>query len=343
MRSHSLKDGRAARRLVWISRSRVALWVTVLVIMLLYSLWYGSAREFSVLNAETRRELGGSYIELKNGVTHFDIEGPYDGPLFVLVHGGSIPMFVWELQAKTLAAAGFRVLRFDLFGRGYSDRPEADYSLEFTLAQLSELIERFSGGAPVHLAGVSMGGLISAAFTARHPEKVARLTLISPVVRGIPAARGVLGAIVRTPGLGEYAMRVYGMKRLEQRARAMLSRYSANGGRMARQFREQLRFRGYERALLWTLRGDLMRDQSAVYAGLGRTAVPVQALWGEADDEISANDMAILRKAVPDVTFRAVPGSGHGLLMERGELVNEAMIRFHGRGGSGAESAGRGP
>lgn len=308
---------------------RVVLWVAVLMIALLYALWYGNAREVEALDAETRQKLGGTYIELEDGVTHFRVEGPYEGPLFVLVHGGTMAMFVWEEQVRALTAAGFQVLRYDAFGHGYSDRPDTDYTLAFSVKQLSEMIQRFSGGEPVHLAGVSVGGLIAAAYAARYPERVARLSLISPVVRGVPSARGLTAILARIPGIGEFAMRVFGMNRLVSRARSMLARMPENGERMRRLFFEQMRYRGYERAILSTVRGDLLRDQRRVYERLGRTEVPVQVLWGRDDREISPKDMAIVREAVPRLTFRAMPDAGHGLLIQRGERVSEALAGFH--------------
>jgi pimeloyl-ACP methyl ester carboxylesterase len=333
-------ERRAARKpQPFIPRYRIALWITVLAMTLGYALWYGNAREDRVLTPEARQELGGTYIEFDDGVTHFSVEGPYDGPLFVLVHGGSLGMFVWDEQVKALTAAGFQVLRYDVYGRGYSDRLDTEYTLDMVVRQLEQMVERFSRGKPVHLAGVSMGGLISAAYTTRHPETVAALTLISPVIRGIPSARGPAGYVARIPGVGEFVMRVYGMKRLEGRARDMLDRIPGDGSRMSRQFLDQMRYRGYERAMLSTIRGDLLRDQSAVYEQLGKLDVPVQVLWGDADAEISAEDMAILREAVPQVEFRTVPGAGHGLLMQQGDLVGKAVIGFHRQGERGGESA----
>ncbi len=319
---------------------RVALWLGVLAISLLYALWYGNAREDRVLTPETRQELGGTYVELENGITHFGVEGPYDGPLFILVHGGTMAMFVWEEQVEALTSAGFQVLRYDLLGRGYSDRPATGYTLDLLVTQLEQMVDRFSNGRPVHLAGVSVGGLISAAYAARHPGRVAGLTLISPVVRGVPSIRGPVAWLARTPGLGEFAMRVYGMKRLEARARKMLARIPEHGERFTRRFRDQMRYRGYERAMLSTLRGDLLRDQRAVYEQLGATEVPLQVLWGEDDTEISPSDMGFVRKAAPHVRFRAVPGAGHGLLVERGALVSEAMIAFHGQTADSRDTAG---
>ena len=67
---------------------------------------------------------GGSYVSLGAGVTHFELAGPPDAQTVVLVHGFSVPYYIWDPTFDALAAAGFRVLRYDLFGRGWSDRPE---------------------------------------------------------------------------------------------------------------------------------------------------------------------------------------------------------------------------
>ena len=61
-------------------------------------------------------------------------------PIVVLIHGGTIPSFVWDKQVKPLTQAGFQVLRYDQFGRGYSDRPSVDYDRAFYQKQLGDLL-----------------------------------------------------------------------------------------------------------------------------------------------------------------------------------------------------------
>ena len=39
------------------------------------------------------------------------------GPLVVLVHGLSVPYYIWDSTAASLAAAGHRVIRYDEYGR----------------------------------------------------------------------------------------------------------------------------------------------------------------------------------------------------------------------------------
>ncbi|MDT5069703.1 MAG: hypothetical protein QOK02_5858, partial [Mycobacterium sp.] len=44
----------------------------------------------------TRRQLRGSFIELSDGVTHYELRGPEEGALVVLVPGLTIPLFYWD-------------------------------------------------------------------------------------------------------------------------------------------------------------------------------------------------------------------------------------------------------
>ena len=57
------------------------------------------------------------------GVMHYQLDGPRDGELCVWVHGLGDFCKHSDLLAAALIAGGYRVLRFDFFGRGWSDSP----------------------------------------------------------------------------------------------------------------------------------------------------------------------------------------------------------------------------
>src|SRR5512135_2050203 len=101
-------------------------------------IYRGETRE---LDDAARASAGGSFIDLPQGRTHYELTGPADRRPVVLVHGFSVPFFVWDPTFEALAAAGQRVLRYDLFGRGYSDRPHAHYDLAFFARQLGDLLD----------------------------------------------------------------------------------------------------------------------------------------------------------------------------------------------------------
>jgi hypothetical protein len=82
-------------------------------------------REKVALSPEVRSRLPGSFIRLEEGFVHYELVGPRDGQVVVLVSGFPSTYMLWDQSLAGLTAAGFRVLRFDLFGAGSSDRPRA--------------------------------------------------------------------------------------------------------------------------------------------------------------------------------------------------------------------------
>ena len=97
--------------------------------------------ETKELNEATRANVPGSFVQLSDGYTHYELGGPENGQPVVLVHGFSVPYFIWDPTFAFLAKSGFRVLRYDLFGRGYSDRPKLRYDIDLFCKQLRELLD----------------------------------------------------------------------------------------------------------------------------------------------------------------------------------------------------------
>ena len=69
-----------------------------------------------------RADAPGRFALLSRGATHYQFLGLRGGPLAICVHGLSTPSFVFEALAAFLIGRGYRVLIYDHYGRGYSDR-----------------------------------------------------------------------------------------------------------------------------------------------------------------------------------------------------------------------------
>ena len=93
------------------------------------------------LDDETRREAPGKFVRLSDGVTHYTIDGPDSGRVVVLAHGFSVPLYIWDSTATALASHGYRVVRYDTYGRGFSDRPNVVYDDKLYERQLGELLD----------------------------------------------------------------------------------------------------------------------------------------------------------------------------------------------------------
>lgn len=269
----------------------------------------------------------GGFVRLPQGVTHYQVAGPDDAPLVVLVHGFSVPYFIWDPTFDFLVRSGFRVLRYDLLGRGFSERPAVPYGIDLFVAQLGNLLDALGMDAPVSLLGLSMGGPITAAFTARHPQRVARLGLIDPAGGAAIAFPWFLRLLSAAPALGERLFTLVGEERLVQSIASDFFDPSLVAAFVAR-YRPQMAYRGFVRAILSTIREGMLGDFSETYRRVGALGVPVLLLWGKHDTTVPVAHSQILRTAMPQAQFHLIPRSGHIPHYERPESVNPLLADF---------------
>ena len=102
--------------------------------------------------------------------------GPRGDAPVVLVHPVRLDLGYWDGQIEALRGT-HDVVAFDLPGHGRTPGTPADWTLDKAAACLSQVICRLEAG-PVHLVGLSVGGMISQALTLAQPDQVCSLTLI---------------------------------------------------------------------------------------------------------------------------------------------------------------------
>jgi pimeloyl-ACP methyl ester carboxylesterase len=267
-------------------------------------------------------------IALPLGRTHYELSGPADGPLVVLVHGGTIPMWTWDAQVPALTGAGFRVLRYDQLGRGLSDRPDVAYDRALYQAQLDQLLAALELEGPFDLVGLSFGGAVAATYAAANPARVRRIVLVAPIVHY--AEGKLLFDVAKIPGVGEWYARVVSVPSTVRRARAFFPPDQADD--LVARFESQTTIEGYERALLSYARSDALQDHRPAYAAIADR--PVTVLIGAEDHETPPEHVAFLREQFGD-GVQAIPGGGHGMHSVTPALINGPILAFLGDGGAG--------
>jgi pimeloyl-ACP methyl ester carboxylesterase len=272
------------------------------------------------LDNEARSRAPGSFVELTKGQVHYELAGSGQGPLVVFVHGFSVPSFIWDPTFEELLARGFRVLRYDLYGRGYSDRPDVAYDRTLYVEQLYELLVELRLEDPVDLVGLSMGGPVVASFTSSYPERVNRLVFVDPFVG--PADAGV----VAFPGLGEYVAVVYFGRILPTRL-AEDFYHPEKVPPWEGRFREQMRYRGLRRALLRSLRQFMAEDFSDLYAEVGRAEKPTLLVWGRHDRTVPFSHSERVAGLL-GAKLLVVEESGHTPHLERPEIFEPELVKF---------------
>lgn len=289
------------------------------------------AGENLVLDARVREALPGKTAWLTNGVTYYEVAGQPGGQPVILIHGFSVPNFIWDPTFAALAAPGFRILRYDLFGRGYSDRPRLPYDKALFVRQLAELMD--SAGMPqADLISLSMGGPIAAEFSFRFPKRVRKLVFIDPV--GFELALPWAVKLLYVPLLGEVILGLLGRFGVETLLDTMLKDFYAPT-REARdyfvpRYLEQMRFHGFKRAILSSLRNGMLAEDLDLYRRLGDSHKPVALIWGKEDRTVPFHHSDTFRRLVPYTQFHPIEHAGHIPHFERPQEVNPILIEFLG-------------
>lgn len=298
--------------------------------LIMFMSFWAAGRAKPVLDAAAREKLvkdnvAHAFIDLPDGTVHYLLSGPEDGPLVVLIHGFSVPSFVWNDYVKPLNDAGYRVLAYDNYGRGFSDRPAIRYDAALMDRQLADLLHALNIERRVDLVGYSMGGAIATIFAARHPERVRSLTLIAPAGLGIATIKG--SDLLKSPLIGDWIIRLFGLRMFHDAAAAE-SRRAPDPSQFLSDFDRQLEWRGYGDALLSTMRHYPMAAAESAYQRAGESTRPVLVIWGEEDATVPYINAARLIELMPRAKLHSYPGIGHDIAFSHAAMMSDLILDF---------------
>lgn len=257
------------------------------------------------------------------------------GQPVVLVHGYPLDGHSWELQARELIAAGYRVLTYDRRGFGQSSKVGTGYDYDTFAADLNSLLETLEL-RDVILVGFSMGTGELARYVRNHGhERVAKLAFLASLepflVRrddnptGVPES--VFDGIADAARADRYAWFTEFYKNFYNLDDTLGSRISqevvtANWNTAAR----SAPVAAYAVVPSWI--EDFRADVEAVRA----SGKPALILHGTADNILPIDATGRpFHAALPDADYVEVAGAPHGLLWTHASDVNEALLAFVGK------------
>jgi pimeloyl-ACP methyl ester carboxylesterase len=278
------------------------------------------------LTDEIKETLPGKFVRISDGVVHYELGGAPNGDIAILVHGFSSPLFVWDPTFKFLVKEGFKVLRYDLFGRGYSDRPKLKYSMDLFIRQLFELVGQLGlAQQKFSLVGLSMGGGICVVFADKYPELVKKVSLIDPI--GFPMERSVFSSLVKIPGLNKLILRQLNHEKMVRNQKGDFYRYDRIDEYLEK-YAEQMKYAGWLRAIRSTILNLPFGNLKKTYERLGSRKLPMQLFWGEMDQTIPFSNSLKIRDAVPNIRFHLIKECGHMPHYTRPNEVNPLLSQF---------------
>jgi pimeloyl-ACP methyl ester carboxylesterase len=265
-------------------------------------------------------------------------------PAVVFVHGLAGSWQNWLENMPHFAAAGHRVIAFDLPGFGVSEEPGEKISIPGYGRLVDTLLDRLGVG-PAVLVGNSMGGFIAAEVAIQYPARVQRLVLVSAAGLTVEYQRNerALGALRYARRLllawGGFVGARSDAIASRPRARRMLMRLVVHDADrlpaplIAEQFRGA-GSPGFVDAL------DALTDYP-IRARLGEIACPTLIVWGTEDKLVPVRDAAEFERLIPNARKVVWAQTGHAPMLERPAAFN-ALVEEFAREGGGAGGGGGG-
>ncbi len=235
----------------------------------------------------------------------------------LFIHGLGSSVEDWFMQ---LGAFGrdFHCIAVDLRGHGLSDKPDGEYSVPLFAADVALLLSTI-GGAPAHIVGLSLGGMVAQQLAIAYPHAVRSLTLLSTLPGVWPLTRAMAWA-------GLQRFRPGAPPSMDHIARSVAqSLFPRKEDVMLREMSQQRLAANdpaaYRRAALAVARyrpGNSLR----------KIACPVLILAGDCDRVVPTEYQDRLRAAIPHAEFLVVTGGGHACNIDYADEVNAAVLEF---------------
>ena len=280
------------------------------------------------LNNAERAKASGSFIVLPSGITHYQLAG--DGALVVLTHGYATPYYIYDKVFDRLVSSGYRVLRYDLLGRGMSERTDDDYTPALFARQLDELTRALFGEEAFYLFGTSMGGTVTTAFCRLYPGRVKKLVLFAPA--GMDTFKPPLYMrLCKPPVFGDLAFYLVGGRTMLKKCASELKYSSAETkDYYMRSFAAGTKYEGFLKCTLSSMRHTILNTSEAMkgYRSVAEAKLPLLCVWGTDDRTMPYEQHVRLLEICPQTELHTFEGSGHLFLFDEGDRTMDIVLPF---------------
>ena len=260
----------------------------------------------SVLKDDSFRKTinSGNFAELSNGYTYYNIDNRFSENTLVFLHGFSVPSYIWEKTYNSAKEKGFKVIKLDLYGRGFSDNPDLDYTDELFANQVIELLQELQITNATFL-GLSNGGRVISKLADIKPNMVEKLVYVS--ASSFNNHKNSADKNVSKDEINEFIKNRY-----PTISSGQLSdfKYPENYPLWDDKYEELLKFKGFARALISTLKNHKNLDLEN--KEISDSNKKVYTIWGDSDSVVVYDDIKEkLNKLIPNRFEYTVPNSGH--------------------------------
>jgi len=251
------------------------------------------------------------------------------GAPVLFVHGVFSDLRFWEPQRAAIAAR-HRFLAYTLRYHGTAPWGDAGerYSAATHAADLATLVRRLDAG-PVHLVGLSFGGLVALLVASEHPDLVRSLTLAEPTVASLLAESAEGRSLAEQRVRSMTPIRAAVQAGDTARATAMFVDWVENAsvGAFASE-PEALRTMALENARTIPLTLAAPPPPPLSCAALGRMKVPTLVVAGARTRRYFEAISEAVAHCIPGSRLTSIHGATHLVSQHDAAAFNDALVRF---------------
>jgi len=249
---------------------------------------------------------------------HYEVHGSGDPVLLIMGLGSNA--YGWHRTIPWLAER-YQAIAFDNRGVGRSDVPAGPYTITQMAADAEAVLDA-NGHDTAHVVGASLGGMIAQRFALAYPDRLRSLILICTTPGGanaVTASREVMTAMVQG---GDDPRKVY-------RRNAWFLYGDDTRTNHPDRIEEDLEYRQKIPTMPAGYLGQLTAAMGHdTWDGLPSIAVPTLVVHGDADLLVPTANGPLLAGRIPGARLVMVPGAGHMLQADGGDLVRESVLDF---------------
>jgi esterase len=268
---------------------------------------------------------GQSRYATVNGTNLHYVEWGAEGATPIVLLHGLRAYGHWYDDFAQAAQGRYRVIAPDLRGRGASEwAKDADYGTDAYVADLEGLVDHL-GLSRFILGGHSLGGVIVAHYTARHPERVAALLILDMSPDTDPAGvQRIRKELSETPE--EFPSR--------DAARAFLRRLHprASEAHLATRL-EWMLTDAPDGKIAWRFDGEIRKPRAfdppeRTWKAFEGIHCPTLLVRGALSDIVARESAEKVTKVIPGSRLVEIPGAAHMVAEDNPAAFNAAVLDF---------------
>ena len=226
-----------------------------------------------------RKEVStGKFTKLENGFTYYESKNDDKKNTLVFIHGFSVPSYIWDKTYDSAANKDYKVVRLDLFGRGFSDNPNLDYTDELFANQVIQLLEKINVNKATFL-GLSNGGRVISKIAYLKPDLVEKLVYVSS--NSFMEHKSITENSVTGKEINDFIRNRYPTI---SNGQLLDFKYPENHKNWVKKYEDLLKYKGFARALVSTMKNHKNLDKENSF--IDNSEIPYFLVWGDSDSTV---------------------------------------------------------